>query len=64
MDQVKQFVEPSWQFTKDSIRLVKRRPKPDRKEFLKIAVATEIRFAIMRFVAFLVKLIHISVLIT
>lgn len=31
MDQVMQFVEPSRQFVKDSIRLVKRCTKPDRK---------------------------------
>ena len=40
MDQVMQFVEPSRQFVKDSIRLVKRCTKPDRKEFQKIAMAT------------------------
>lgn len=31
MDQIKKFVEPSRKFTKDSIRLVKRCTKPDRK---------------------------------
>lgn len=31
MDQVTQFVEPGRQFVKDSIRLVKRCTKPDRK---------------------------------
>lgn len=35
MDQVMQFVEPSRQFVKDSIRLVKRCTKPDRKGKLK-----------------------------
>nr|AAQ96234.1 LRRGT00021 [Rattus norvegicus] len=57
MDQVMQFVEPSRQFVKDSIRLVKRRTKPDRKEFQKIARATAIGFAIMGFIGFFVKLI-------
>jgi len=31
MDQVTKFVEPGRQFAKDSIRLVKRCTKPDRK---------------------------------
>nr|XP_059869332.1 protein transport protein Sec61 subunit gamma-like [Delphinus delphis] len=61
MDQVMQFVEPSWQFVKDSIRLVKRFAKPDRKEFQKIAMATAIVFAIMGFTGFFVKLIHIPI---
>ncbi|XP_055473373.1 protein transport protein Sec61 subunit gamma-like [Psammomys obesus] len=61
MDQVMQFVEPSRQFVKNSIRLVKRCTKPDRKEFQKIAMATAIGFAIMGFIGFFVKLIHIPI---
>ncbi|KAK7812224.1 hypothetical protein U0070_010983 [Myodes glareolus] len=61
MDQVMQFVEPSRQFVKDSIRLVKRCTKPDRKEFQKIAMAIAIGFAIMGFISFFVKLIHIPI---
>ncbi|KAL6462878.1 hypothetical protein MHYP_G00293000 [Metynnis hypsauchen] len=61
MDQVMQFVEPGRQFVKDSIRLVKRCTKPDRKEFQKIAMATAIGFAIMGFIGFFVKLIHIPI---
>ncbi|XP_052595844.1 protein transport protein Sec61 subunit gamma-like [Peromyscus californicus insignis] len=61
IDQVMQFVEPSRQFVKDSIRLVKRCTKPDRKEFQKIAMATAIGFAIMGFIGFFVKLIHIPI---
>jgi len=34
MDQVMQYVEPAKQFAKDSIRLVKRCTKPDRKGIL------------------------------
>ncbi|UYV67519.1 SEC61G [Cordylochernes scorpioides] len=45
----------------DSIRLVKRCTKPDRKEFQKIAMATAIVFAIMGFIGFFVKLIHIPI---
>ncbi|XP_069870635.1 protein transport protein Sec61 subunit gamma-like [Dipodomys merriami] len=58
MDQVMQFVEPSWQFVKDSIQLVKRCTKIDRKEFQKIAMATAIGFAIIGFIDFFVKLVH------
>jgi len=80
MDQVQQFTEPCKQFMKDSIRLVKKCTKPDRKgkvillyyhrsilyflfklEFQKIAMATAIGFAIMGFIGFFVKLIHIPI---
>merc|ERR1712055_903017 len=61
MDQVMQFIEPAKQFTKDSVRLVKKCTKPDRKEFQKIAMATAIGFAIMGFIGFFVKLIHIPI---
>jgi len=54
-------LEPCKQFAKDSARLVKRCTKPDRKEFVKIAVATAIGFAIMGFIGFFVKLIHIPI---
>jgi protein transport protein SEC61 subunit gamma-like protein len=52
---------PSQQFVNDSIRLVKRYTKPNRKEFQKTAMATAIGFAIMEFVGFFVKLIHIPI---
>ncbi len=61
MDQVVGFVDPAKQFFKDSYRLVKRCTKPDRKEFQKIAFATAIGFAIMGFIGFFVKLIHIPI---
>lgn len=61
MDQLNLFIEPARQFSKDSIRLVKRCTKPDRREFEKIAIATAIGFAIMGFIGFFVKLIHIPI---
>ena len=61
MDQIAQYIEPMRQFSKDSIRLVKRCTKPDRKEFQKIAIATAIGFAIMGFIGFFVKLIRIPI---
>jgi protein transport protein SEC61 subunit gamma-like protein len=61
MDQIQQHLEPLKQFSKDSIRLIKRCTKPDRKEFSKIAIATAIGFGIMGFIGFFVKLIHIPI---
>jgi len=61
MDQITQQIEPLKQFGKDSIRLVKRCTKPDRKEFTKIAIATAIGFGLMGFIGFFVKLIHIPI---
>lgn len=61
MDQITAWIEPGKQFAKDSIRLVNRCTKPDRKEFQKIAIATAIGFAIMGFIGFFVKLIHIPI---
>ncbi|XP_038058372.1 protein transport protein Sec61 subunit gamma [Patiria miniata] len=61
MDQIQQLVDPAKQFAKDSLRLVKRCTKPDRKEFQKIAIATAIGFCIMGFIGFFVKLIHIPI---
>ncbi|KAI5756018.1 hypothetical protein M8J77_021404 [Diaphorina citri] len=61
MDQVQKFLEPTRLFAKDSIRLVKRCTKPDRREFQKIAIATAIGFSIMGFIGFFVKLIHIPI---
>ncbi|CAF0848776.1 unnamed protein product [Rotaria sordida] len=61
MDQVQQYTESCKQFFKDSYRLIKKCTKPDRKEYQKIAMATAIGFAIMGFIGFFVKLIHIPI---
>lgn len=61
MDQLEVYLRPGKEFVKDSVRLVKRCTKPDRKEFKKIAIATAIGFAIMGFIGFFVKLIHIPI---
>jgi len=61
MDQLQSIIDPSKQFIKDSLRLVKRCTKPDRKEYQKIALATAVGFAIMGFIGFFVKLIHIPI---
>lgn len=61
MDQIMKVYEPGRAFAKDSIRLIKRCTKPDRREFTKIAIATAIGFCIMGFIGFFVKLIHIPI---
>lgn len=54
-------IEPLQQFAKDSMHLVKKCTKPDRKEFTAIARATGVGFLIMGFIGFFVKLIHIPI---
>ncbi len=83
MEHVQAVIEPGKKFAKDSIRLVKKCTKPDRKgsfpipppsvmpdltmaqpyaaEYQKIAFATAIGFAVMGFIGFFVKLIHIPI---
>lgn len=61
LDNINELLAPAKAFTKDSIRLLRRCTKPDRKEFEKIAYATAIGFCIMGFIGFFVKLIHIPI---
>ncbi|XP_057778965.1 protein transport protein Sec61 subunit gamma-1-like [Salvia miltiorrhiza] len=56
MDALDSVFDPLRDFSKDSIRLVKRCHKPDRKEFTKVATRTAIGF-----VGFFVKLIFIPI---
>ncbi|KAL8167101.1 hypothetical protein V2J09_008600 [Rumex salicifolius] len=50
MDAIDNVVDPLREFSRDSIRLVKRCHKPDRKEFTKVAFRTAIGFVVMGFV--------------
>lgn len=61
MDQVTGFAEPSGQFVKDSIRLVKKCTKPDRKEFQNVGMAIAIGFVTLGFTGLCVKLIPIPI---
>ncbi|KAI0982154.1 hypothetical protein GJ496_005247 [Pomphorhynchus laevis] len=61
MDQIIAIVSPLRVFAKDSIRLLRKCTKPDRKEFQKIATATAVGFLIMGFIGFIIKLIHIPI---
>ena len=49
------------QFAKDSMHLVQKCTKLDRKEFTAIAKATGVGFGIMGFIGFFVKLVHIPI---
>ncbi|XP_015931838.1 protein transport protein Sec61 subunit gamma-like [Arachis duranensis] len=61
MDAIDSVFEPLREFSKDSVRLVKRCHKPDRKEYFKVAVHTAIGITVMGFVGFFVKLIFIPI---
>ncbi|KAJ0110727.1 hypothetical protein Patl1_03044 [Pistacia atlantica] len=61
MDAIDNVFDPLRDFAKDSVRLVKRCHKPDRKEFTKVAFRTAIGFVVMGFVGFFVKLIFIPI---
>jgi protein transport protein SEC61 subunit gamma-like protein len=61
MEAVDTVVRPVREFTKDSIRLVKKCHKPDRREFSKVAIRTAIGFIVMGFIGFFVKLIFIPI---
>ncbi|KAG5617887.1 hypothetical protein H5410_017711 [Solanum commersonii] len=61
MDALDSVFDPLRDFAKDSVRLVKRCHKPDRKEFTKVATRTAIGFVVMGFVGFFVKLIFIPI---
>ncbi|GBG77452.1 hypothetical protein CBR_g23901 [Chara braunii] len=61
METVDNVVRPVKDFAKESVRLVKRCHKPDRKEFSKIAFRTAIGFVVMGFIGFFVKLIFIPI---
>ncbi|KAL3611872.1 hypothetical protein D5086_002892 [Populus alba] len=50
MDAIDSVFDPLREFSKDSVRLVKRCHKPDRKEFTKVAFRTAIGFVVMGFV--------------
>eukprot|EP01115_Flamella_aegyptia_P009520 TRINITY_DN40671_c0_g1_i1.p1 TRINITY_DN40671_c0_g1~~TRINITY_DN40671_c0_g1_i1.p1 ORF type:complete len:71 (+),score=29.53 TRINITY_DN40671_c0_g1_i1:57-269(+) len=56
-----EIVTPLVKFSKDSYRFITKCTKPDRKEFNKILFATVIGIAIMGFIGFFVKLIHIPI---
>ncbi|GAB0489341.1 hypothetical protein MMPV_000559 [Pyropia vietnamensis] len=61
MDAIQSVAGPLHEFSIDSARLLRRCTKPDRREFTKIATATAIGFAVMGFIGYFVRLLHIPV---
>jgi protein transport protein SEC61 subunit gamma-like protein len=54
-------MEEPKQFVKESIQLLHRCSKPDRREFMKISQAVAMGFFLMGFIGFFVKLLHIPI---
>ncbi|CAL6348708.1 unnamed protein product [Bathycoccus prasinos] len=54
-------IAPLKEFMKDSVRLVKKCTKPDRREFTLIASKTAFGFIMFGFVGFFVKLVFIPI---
>jgi protein transport protein SEC61 subunit gamma-like protein len=61
MEAVDSVVNPIKEFAKDSVRLVNRCHKPDRKEFSKVAFRTGVGCVVMGFIGFFVKLLFIPI---
>ncbi|KAK9896933.1 protein transporter Sec61 subunit gamma [Cystobasidium minutum MCA 4210] len=61
MDSVKELVETPQRFVKEGNQFLARCTKPDKKEYLAICQAVAIGFAVMGFLGYFVKLIHIPV---
>ena len=61
MDELKDLLATPQEFMKDSIRLINKCTKPDRREFLKISQAVAIGFLLMGFIGYFVKLIHLPI---
>jgi protein transport protein SEC61 subunit gamma-like protein len=61
MEAVDSVVTPIKEFAKDSVRLVNRCHKPDRKEFSKVAFRTGVGCVVMGFIGFFVKLLFIPI---
>ncbi|PCH33971.1 hypothetical protein WOLCODRAFT_61883 [Wolfiporia cocos MD-104 SS10] len=58
-EKLKEFVEIPQEFVKDGKQFLTRCTKPSEKEFLQICKAVAIGFAVMGFIGYFVKLIHI-----
>ena len=61
MEALKEILDGPTGFAKESVALLKRCAKPDKKEFLQIVQAVSTGFLMMGFIAFFVKLIHIPI---
>jgi len=60
-EKIKEFAEMPQQFLRDGNQFITRCTKPSQKEFMQICRAVAIGFAVMGFIGYFVKLIHIPI---
>ncbi|KIM33933.1 hypothetical protein M408DRAFT_325495 [Serendipita vermifera MAFF 305830] len=60
-DKLKEFVDIPQQFIREGSQFMTRCTKPSQKEYIQISKAVAIGFAIMGFIGYFVKLIHIPI---
>ncbi|KZS93407.1 secE/sec61-gamma protein [Sistotremastrum niveocremeum HHB9708] len=60
-EKLKEFMEIPQQFVREGNQFVTRCTKPSKKEFIGICRAVAIGFAVMGFIGYFVKLIHIPI---
>ncbi|GJJ09604.1 hypothetical protein Clacol_003827 [Clathrus columnatus] len=60
-EKVKEFMEVPQQFLREGNQFIVRCTKPSEKEFIQICKAVAIGFAVMGFLGYFVKLIHIPI---
>ncbi|RPD55911.1 secE/sec61-gamma protein [Lentinus tigrinus ALCF2SS1-7] len=60
-EKLKEFVDIPQQFIRDGNQFLTRCTKPSHKEFVQISKAVAIGFAVMGFIGYFVKLIHIPI---
>ncbi|TFK94369.1 secE/sec61-gamma protein [Polyporus arcularius HHB13444] len=58
-EKLKEFIDIPQQFIRDGNQFLTRCTKPSQKEFVQISKAVAIGFAVMGFIGYFVKLIHI-----
>ncbi|EPT01512.1 hypothetical protein FOMPIDRAFT_1048668 [Fomitopsis schrenkii] len=60
-EKLKEFTDIPQEFVRDGRQFLTRCTKPSQKEFLQICKAVAIGFAVMGFIGYFVKLIHIPI---
>ncbi|KAF8899005.1 hypothetical protein BD779DRAFT_1795547 [Infundibulicybe gibba] len=60
-DKVREFIDIPQQFVRDGNQFLTRCTKPSQKEFAQICKAVAVGFAVMGFIGYFVKLIHIPI---
>ncbi|EAU92796.1 SEC61 [Coprinopsis cinerea okayama7 len=60
-EKIREFVEVPQEFFQDGKQFLTRCTKPSKKEFTQICKAVAVGFAVMGFIGYFVKLIHIPI---